>query len=397
MITTPSQPGDHPTGGDTVQGMLRGFTIGITADRRWDEQASLFDRRGATVIHGPSIRTLPLGSDAGLREATESVIAHPPAALVANTGLGIRSWFSAAENWGMGDALLDALSKTRIYARGPKASGAIHTVGLEIVAKAATERLTEVIELAMADLSPGETVVFQADGGGAPAELERFGTVGAEVLVVPVYQWTIPDDPSAAVRLAEAVVARKVHAVTFTAGPAIRNWMLIAADHGMADELRSALCSGDVVIGCVGPVCADVAAKVGIESSRMVVPAAFRLGPLVRVVADELVRMVVTVELGGGTLSIAGNRVALGDQEVVLSDLDARLLAALASPAGSLRTKADLATVVWRDAHTDPHAIEAAIARLRARLQPLGLRVDVLRRRGYVLTDTVAATRSADS
>ena len=55
--------------------MLRGFTIGITADRRWDEQASLFERRGATVVHAPTIRTLPLGCDEPLKAATAAVIA----------------------------------------------------------------------------------------------------------------------------------------------------------------------------------------------------------------------------------------------------------------------------------------------------------------------------------
>jgi uroporphyrinogen-III synthase len=41
-------------------GPLTGFTVGVTADRRWNEQAALFERRGATVLHGPTIRTLPL-------------------------------------------------------------------------------------------------------------------------------------------------------------------------------------------------------------------------------------------------------------------------------------------------------------------------------------------------
>src|SRR5919206_4592188 len=100
-----------------MNGVLSGFTVGITADRRWEEQASLFERRGGSVLHGPSIRTLPLGADDRLRAATELVVARPPDVLVANTGLGIRSWFSAAETWGLGDALKQALSSARIYAR----------------------------------------------------------------------------------------------------------------------------------------------------------------------------------------------------------------------------------------------------------------------------------------
>jgi uroporphyrinogen-III synthase len=370
---------------DTVARVLRGYTVGITADRRWDEQAALLERRGATVLHGPAIRTLPLGSDAPLRAVTESLIANPPDCLVANTGLGIRSWFSAAENWGLGEALHHALSSTRIYARGPKASGAVHTVGLEVAARAGTERLSEAVDLAIADLASGEIVAFQVDGGGPTAELERLTAAGAHVVAVPVYKWTLPEDDAPAVRLAEAVIARKVHAVTFTAGPAVRNWMRIAETHALGDELRAALCHGEIVIGCVGPVCADVAHDEGIHSPRLVVPSAYRLGPLVRAVAEELVRGSLTVDLGGRALVIAGTNATVDGQDLALTDNEARILFLLATRLGMVTAKTELATIVWRDASLDPHTVEMAVARLRARLQPLGMHIDVVRRRGYLL------------
>src|SRR3546814_14227938 len=46
-----------------VLASLDGFTVGITADRRADEQAALFERRGASVVLGRSIRTLPIGDE----------------------------------------------------------------------------------------------------------------------------------------------------------------------------------------------------------------------------------------------------------------------------------------------------------------------------------------------
>jgi len=42
---------------------LDGFVVGVTADRRWSEQAELLRRRGAEVVHGPSIATAYLASD----------------------------------------------------------------------------------------------------------------------------------------------------------------------------------------------------------------------------------------------------------------------------------------------------------------------------------------------
>ena len=90
---------------------LAGFTIGVTADRRADEQIQLLERKGATVVHGPTIRTHPLGDESGLAAATRSLIDDPPDVTVFITALGVRSWLEAAEALGLADALLDVLER----------------------------------------------------------------------------------------------------------------------------------------------------------------------------------------------------------------------------------------------------------------------------------------------
>ena len=60
-----------------LSGATRGFVVGITADRRWEEQAELLRRRGATVVHGPCMDTLYLADDDDLRRATVDVIEQP--------------------------------------------------------------------------------------------------------------------------------------------------------------------------------------------------------------------------------------------------------------------------------------------------------------------------------
>jgi uroporphyrinogen-III synthase len=361
--------------------MLDGFTVGITADRRADEQASLFDRRGAAVLHGPSIRTLPLGDDAGLRAITDAVVADPPKVLIANTGLGIRSWFGAAESWGVGEALLDALGSARIYARGPKASGAIHSLGLEVVARAPSERLQECVELALADLEPGDRVVLQRDGGPTPAEAARLRAAGADVLELPVYRWQASHEPRPALRLAEAVIGGRVHAVTFTSGPAIGSWLELAAAEGLAEDLRAALASGAVVVGCVGPVCAETAVAWGFGDGDLVVPRTSRLGPLVRCVAERLLERSQHV----GELLSTGTVVRSGERRMELTDIEARILAALAERPGTVVAKVDLLRDVWGDPGADPHLVEVAIGRLRRRLGPDGRAIAAVPRRGYVL------------
>jgi len=360
--------------------VLDGFSVGITADRRADEQTLLFERRGATVVRGQAIRTLPLGEDEGLREATEAVVQARPQVLVASTGLGIRSWFGAAESWGIGDDLLDALRSTRVYARGPKAAGAVHALGLEVLSRAPTERLSEVVDLVLDTIVRGETVVVQRDGGPTSPEVARL-RADHPVIEVPVYRWEPNDDPRPALRLAEAIVAGRLHGITFTSAPAVTSWLDLVRDGGLEQEVLCALASGAVVVGCVGPACAEAATNGGVGAGGVVVPATSRLGPLVRAVAEALVARAQRV----GVLEITGTVVRCGERRIELSDVEARLLGALARRSGTVVTKADLLLEVWGDPSADPHLVEVAIGRLRRRLGEQGAAIAVVPRRGYVL------------
>src|SRR5207248_1706611 len=151
----------------------------------------------------------------------------------------------------------------RIFARGAKASGAIHSLGLEVAVKASSERLREIVDVIVAATCDGVTVAVQRDGRGDPAQMARLTEARANVVEIPVYDWKLPDDDRPAVRLIEAVISGKVHALTFTSGPAVENLFLIAAEHDLDDRLLAALNSGSVTVACVGPVCAEAATARG--------------------------------------------------------------------------------------------------------------------------------------
>lgn len=361
-------------------GVLDGFIVGVTADRRSDEQISLFERRGASVLHGPSIRTHPLGDDDTLRQATDAVLADPPDVVIANTGIGMRSWFAAAEAWDLGDALRDAMAGARVFARGPKAAGAIHSIGLDVVARAESERLEDCVDLVLAELQAGQRVVIQRDGGWPPPAADRLRAAGADVLEVPIYRWRPVEDPRLALRLAEEVVAGRVHAVTFTAAPAVTSWMAIAEEAGLGPALRDRLTSPELVVGCVGPVCAEAARAAGLGDD-LVQPRTFRLGPLVRAVGERLLAQSPRV----GSLLLTGTLVRVDDRMIELSPLESRVLAYLAARPGAVVAKTDLLRNVWADSTDDPHVVEVTVGRLRRRLGDAGRLVEAVPRRGYVL------------
>jgi uroporphyrinogen-III synthase len=65
--------------------------VGITGHRRSEEQAEILTRRGAKVVHGPTMSTRLLGDSDRTLAATRAVLDRPVDVIVFTTGLGVRS------------------------------------------------------------------------------------------------------------------------------------------------------------------------------------------------------------------------------------------------------------------------------------------------------------------
>jgi uroporphyrinogen-III synthase len=373
---------------DMKMGPLAGYTVGVTADRRAEEQTQLLERRGARVLHGPTIRTLPLAEEAALRIATEAVIAAPPDVVVLITGLGTRGWFAAAESLGQGESLHAALLPAAIYARGPKAAGAAITAGLDVCWKAPNALASEIVDRVCADKASGaitgRRVVVQLDGSDDRDVIDRLVADGFEVLPVPIYRWTLPLDPGPAMRLIHGVADRAVDAVTFTSGPAVANFFALADDGGVLGGVLDSCNSPAIDVVCVGPVCAARAHSFGVVDT--VQPTHSRLGAMVQACASAFVHRSRRLRLGGHEVVVQGRFVVVDDGEpIALSDRERGVLEALADRPGAVQSKAALLKAVWGGGENDEHVVEVTVGRLRQRLGTAGLAVETVVRRGYRL------------
>ena len=292
---------------------LSGFVVGVTADRRADEQIAMLERRGAAVIHGPTIHTHPVSVDGALAAAIEDLIARPPAVTILSTGIGVRGVVEAAEVLGRAEALVDAVARSRVYARGPKAHGAAVTVGLPVAWSSPSGVSSEILdELCRGGLA-GVRVALQLDGAGPRPLADALTDLGADVVPIPVYRWSLPDDPAPALRLAQAVADRRVDAVTFTARPQIESLCEMAETEGLLDALRRGFARG-VVAACVGPVCAEAAVAAGF--GEPIVPVRPRLGSMVVRVTEALSARTVRFRLGEDTVHLQGRTFSLAGETV---------------------------------------------------------------------------------
>jgi len=259
--------------------------IGITADRRWDEQARMLRSRGAEVLHGPTLRTIDLSADESLRTTTEDVARRPPDYLVVTTGMGMRKWLEAAAGWGLDGDLLTGLAGARIVARGAKATSAARGAGLDVWWRAPEETMQEIVDHLAAEGVDRARVALQVfDPEGHPST-EALRALTGELVELPVYHWALPHDTGPAEALVDAALDGRLDAVTFTAQPAVHHLFAIAGATGRAEELRAAF-NGPLVASCVGAVCAAAAREEGVVDPLWPDPP--RLGAMVKQLMTRL-------------------------------------------------------------------------------------------------------------
>jgi uroporphyrinogen-III synthase len=361
---------------------LSGFRIGVTAARRAEEQITLLERRGAEVIHAPALSVDPNRIDeVALLAATKDVLSAPVDVFLATTGIGMKSWLAASERWGLLDDLVAHLSKAEILARGPKSVGVLRRFGLRELWAPESEEFEDVLaHLRGRDLD-GLRIVVQEHGQSLSMAAHALRRLGADVTTVTIYRVDAADDLEPMFGLVEAVVDGRVDAVTFTAAPAVAAMMEAAATTGHRDDVISAF-QADVIASCVGPVTAAAFEMWGVPS---IYPERSRLVAMIKQLEIELPSRAegTSLEVAGHTLLLHGDDVLLDGVVIKLSPAPDAVLQALLVNPGTVVSRRDLLGALPSGTAGSEHAVEMAVARLRA---ALGTRtIQTVVKRGYRL------------
>ncbi|MDG3008739.1 uroporphyrinogen-III synthase [Rhodococcus sp. D2-41] len=363
---------------------LAGFTVGITAARRADDFAALLTRRGAEVVQAPAIRLIPLPDDVQLRQATARVISSPPDIVVATTAIGFRGWVEAADGWGQADELLGALRSARVAARGPKVTGAVRAAGLREDFSPESESSVELLEHLLGAGVSGCRIAVQLHGAATEWEpivdvCSALRSAGAEVIEIPVYRWLPPEDPRAVDALLRTTIDGGLDALAFTSAPAVAAMLGRADDNGLLEPYLAAL-RGQVLVACVGAVTAAPLTRLGVETFQ---PSRARLGALARELAEALPARAVQVRAGGRELSIRRNCVVVDGAVREVTPAAMALLRELVRSPGRVVSRTDMLRAL-PGGSADTHAVDSAVARLRASLGD-GQIVQTVFKRGYRL------------
>jgi uroporphyrinogen-III synthase len=261
---------------------LDGRTIALLENRRGAELDALVRHAGGTPVRAVSVLEVERPGDVarladGLDHRRFDVV-------VFQTGAGVQALLNHAEHRGRVDASVAALRRCTVACRGPKPLAVLKRHGITPHVTTAKPHTSDELIDGLARLNLDRRTVALVHYGEQNRSLSAaLGARGARVDDICAYEWTLPEDPGPLVALMERVIDGRVDALLVTSQIQYRNLCEVAERADRERLLKLAL-QTEVIVGAIGPVCADAIRRTGVMPDVM--PAAPNLPSLVRALSD---------------------------------------------------------------------------------------------------------------
>jgi uroporphyrinogen decarboxylase len=264
-----------------------GLRVVALESRRAAEMESLIRSFGGDPLVAPSMREVPLEENSEALAFGERLLGGEVDALLCLTGVGTTALVQILETRWSREEIVTALSRPTVVARGPKPVKALRELGVPVrVTVPEPNTWREVLEALEAEpggfVLRGARVAVQEYGIPNEALLEALRERGAEVIRVPVYRWTLPEDLEPLRRAVRETAEGRAHVLLFTNATQVEHFLQIAREMDLELPLQAAL--HRMVVASVGPTCSVTMTHHQIPVD--VEPEHPHMGPLVRKTAE---------------------------------------------------------------------------------------------------------------
>ncbi len=231
-----------------------GLRVAIFEARMAGALAEMVARQGGVPVAAPALREVPLEDNPEARSFVDNLLAGQFDVVIFETGVGVRYLVDSERSRLSGPAWVQALSRTKVVARGPKPAAALRELGVAIdlrVPEPNTWRETLAVldeHLPVASLR----VAVQEYGAPIPELTGGLEQRGAVVTRVPIYRWALPTDLGPLRAALTAIAERQIGAALFTSAQQVEHLLQIAAEMDLEPAVRAAFAQ-QVVTGSIGP------------------------------------------------------------------------------------------------------------------------------------------------
>lgn len=237
-----------------------GLEVVAFESRQAQEMSTLISRFGGRPRVAPSVREVPLEENSAALEFGEKLLRGKIDAVIFMTGVGTRALFDVLAKRVSQDEVVAALAGKTIVARGSKAAKVLRDLQVPItilVPEPNTWReILQVLDGGPVQFSlKGRRVAVQEYGAINDQFIEELRQRGAEVMSVPVYRWTLPDDLVPLQEAIKAIIDGRARVILFSSAIQVEHVMKVATQDGVEERLVAAL--ADCVICSIGPACSE--------------------------------------------------------------------------------------------------------------------------------------------
>jgi uroporphyrinogen-III synthase len=252
-----------------VSANFSGLRVLALESRHAKEISKLITTYGGQPIVAPALREVRLESNRQALEFGEGLMHEHFDMVIFLTGAGIRGLASSIETAYPRTALIGALRRVRVVARGPKPASALNEMGIKpdlVAPEPNTWR--EILRVLDDEIGPerlrGLRIAVQEYGVPCTGLLTGLCERGARVTAVPVYQWSLPEDMVPLQDAVRALASGEIDVVLLTAAVQAEHLLQVAAEIGIEDSLRSRL--ERMVIASVGPTTSEHLGALGLHA-----------------------------------------------------------------------------------------------------------------------------------
>lgn len=262
---------------------FNGLRVVAFESRRADEIEKLITYHGGVPRVAPSMLEVPLSESSEALQFAEHLLNGKIDIVILLTGVGTRILTDVVATRYPRERFIGALKRITIVSRGPKPVAVLREMGLKPDILVPEPNTWRDILSTLGDALPlqDRRVAVQEYGIPNPELIEGLRNRGAVVMVVPVYQWSLPEDLNPLCETIGAVIRGKVDIALFTSSQQARHLIQVASNDRLEQPLREGL--KQIAIGSIGPTTTETLHEMGLGVDYE--PDSPKMGNLVREMA----------------------------------------------------------------------------------------------------------------
>lgn len=234
-----------------------GLRVAAFESRMAEEMRRLIERYGGQPLVAPAMQEVPLQDNREVLLFGEQLLAGRLDMVILLTGIGTRVMIDVLLTRYRSEQLTSALRRTVLVVRGPKPKAVLREFDLTSsidVPEPNTWR--DIIEALDREKPPAGLRIAVQEYGVINAELiASLQDRGAQVIRVPVYRWTLPDDLTPLQNVLDAILGGRVDVLLVTNAVQIDHAWQVLAQSSRLDQFHRTLCN--MMVGSIGPTATE--------------------------------------------------------------------------------------------------------------------------------------------